>query len=61
MKRTMKRRYTTPVVWVIRIEKMVLMAGSETMGIDKSDANGVSDVNEVLSREFGCDFEEEEE
>ena len=61
MKRTMKRKYTIPMVWVIRIETTALMAGSETMGIDKSDVNGVNDVNEVLSREFGYDFEEEEE
>jgi hypothetical protein len=59
MKEAMKKSYLTPSAAIIRIQTAAIIAGSETMGIDKSDANGVSNVNDVLSRE--CDFFEEEE
>ena len=57
MKRKMKKRYVTPSAGVIRIQTTSIIASSESMGLDRTDAYGVSNVNEVLSREYAFDEE----
>ena len=46
----MKKSYMTPATTVVRIETMGMVALSQTLTIDNSYANSVTDENDLLSR-----------
>ena len=55
-----KKHYIEPTTHEIRIETVRMMAGSdETMVVEKSGENAVTDVDDILSRRSFSVWEEE--